>query len=104
MNCLDGKVALITGASRGIGAEASRLMIEAGARVAIGDELDERGRETARTVEAAGGEALYHRLDVTREEDWTAAVSAVTGRFGRLDMLVNNAGLFLGMGLEEATL
>src|SRR5262245_41546407 len=104
MNRLDGKVALITGAARGIGAEAARLMIEAGAKVAIGDVLDERGRETARTLEKTGGEALYLRLDVTREEDWTAAVSAVTGRFGRLDILVNNAGLFLGIDLEAATL
>jgi NAD(P)-dependent dehydrogenase (short-subunit alcohol dehydrogenase family) len=99
MNRLDGKIALISGAARGIGAEAARLMIEAGAKVAIGDVLDERGRETLRALESANGEALYTHLDVTREEDWTAAVSAVTGRFGRLDILVNNAGVFLGTKL-----
>ena len=104
MNRLDGKVALLSGAARGIGAETARLMIEAGAKVAIGDVLDERGRETVRTLESAGGEAIYTHLDVTREEDWTASLSAVIGRFGGLDILVNNAGVFLGMSIEEATL
>ncbi len=104
MNRLDGKVALISGAARGIGAETARLMIEAGAKVAIGDVLDERGRDTARALEGASGEAMYIHLDVTREEDWSAAISTVTGRFGALDILVNNAGVFLGVGLEEATL
>ena len=104
MNRLDGKVALISGAARGIGAETARLMIEAGAKIVVGDMLDERGRETVRALEAAGGAALYTHLDVTREEDWAAAISAATGRFGALDILVNNAGVFLGMSLEEATL
>jgi 3(or 17)beta-hydroxysteroid dehydrogenase len=104
MNRLDGKVALISGAARGIGAETARLMIEAGAKVAVGDVLDERGREAVRALESARGEAIYAHLDVTREADWTAAVSAVTGRFGGLDILVNNAGIFLGMSIEEATL
>ena len=55
MNHLDGKIAFLSGAARGIGAETARLMVEAGAQVAIGDLLDERGRETVRTLEAAGG-------------------------------------------------
>ena len=104
MNRLDGKVALISGAARGIGAETARLMSEAGAKVAVADVLDERGRETARALENAGGEAIYTHLDVTREEDWIAALAAVTGRFGGLDILVNNAGVFLAMSIEEATL
>src|SRR5262249_39540598 len=104
MNRLDGKIALISGAARGIGAETARLMVEAGAKVAVGDVLDERGRETVQTLERAGGEAIYLHLDVTREEDWTAAIAAVTGRFGVPDILVNNAGVFLGMSLEEASL
>src|SRR5215471_17465857 len=104
MNRLDGKVALISGAARGIGAETARLMAEAGAKVAIGDVLDERGQDTAREIEGAGGAAIYTRLDVTREEDWAAAVGAAAQRFGGLDILVNNAGVFLGMSLEEANL
>ena len=104
MNRLDGKVALISGAARGIGAETARLMAKAGAKVTVGDVLDERGRDTVRTIESAGGEAMYTRLDVTREEDWNAAITAVIDGFGGLDILVNNAGVFLGTSLEEATL
>jgi NAD(P)-dependent dehydrogenase (short-subunit alcohol dehydrogenase family) len=94
-------VALISGAARGIGAETARLMVEAGAKVAIGDVLDERGRETVR---ALGDGAIYLHLDVTSPDDWNAAVAAAVARFGGLDILVNNAGMFLGKGLEEASL
>jgi NAD(P)-dependent dehydrogenase (short-subunit alcohol dehydrogenase family) len=104
MNRLDGKVAFISGAARGIGAATARLMVEAGAKVAIGDVLDERGRETARAIAGADGGAIYQHLDVTREEDWTAAIATTVARFGGLDILVNNAGLFLGKGIEEASL
>src|SRR5438105_5570367 len=101
MNRLDGKVALISGAARGIGAETARLMVEAGAKVAIGDVLDERGRETARSL---GEVALYVHLDVTSEADWQGAIDTVVARWGRLDILVNNAGLFLGKDIEAVTL
>jgi 3(or 17)beta-hydroxysteroid dehydrogenase len=104
MNRLDGKVALISGAARGIGAETARLMTEAGARVVVGDVLDERGEATVRALTQSGGKAIYTLLDVTREDDWQAALAATIGGFGGLDILVNNAGLFLGMSLEEASL
>src|SRR5690242_6556356 len=100
MNRLDGKVVLISGAARGIGAETARLMVEAGAKVAIGDVLDERGRETVEALASAGGDAIYTHLDVTREEAWREAIRAATERFGVLDILVNNAGVFLGMKLS----
>ena len=103
MNRMDGKVALLSGAARGIGAETARLMAKAGAKIAIGDILDERGRETVRRLEAAGADALYVHLDVTSEEDWTAAAGKTVERFGGLDVLVNNAGVFLGKSLEEAS-
>ncbi|HZF33163.1 MAG TPA: SDR family NAD(P)-dependent oxidoreductase, partial [Candidatus Angelobacter sp.] len=103
MNRLDGKIAFLSGAARGIGAETARLMVAAGAKVAIGDLLDEPGRETVRALEAAGGEALYVPHDVTRAEDWAAAIAAVVARFGGLDILVNNAGIFVARGIEEST-
>lgn len=104
MNRLDGKVAFISGAARGIGAETARLMVEAGAKIAIGDMMDERGRETVRALEGAGAQALYVHLDVTREEDWAHAIGATVDRFGGLDVLVNNAGILLGKAMEDASL
>ena len=103
MNRLDGKIALISGAARGIGAETARVMVQAGARVVIGDILDERGRNTAREV---GGDSLavFHHLDVTSEGDWNGAIATAMTRWGGLDILINNAGLFLGKGIEETSL
>ncbi|HEY4171411.1 MAG TPA: glucose 1-dehydrogenase [Rhodopila sp.] len=104
MNRLDGKIALISGASRGIGGETARLMAQAGASVVIGDVLDDRGRDTVAAITAAGGKAQYVHLDVTSEEDWSAAVSRATDAFGKLDILVNNAGVFIGKGIEEISI
>lgn len=104
MNRLDGKIAFISGAALGIGAATARLMAQAGAKVAIGDIADEAGRNVVRDIEAAGGEALYVHLDVSSEVDWAAAMSAVTSRFGGLDILVNNAAILFGKSIEEATL
>ena len=102
MNRLDGKVAFLSGAARGIGGATAKLMASAGAKVAIGDVLDERGRQTAKEIEAAGGQALYVPLDVTQEASWAAAMDATVKKFGKLDVLVNNAGIFVGKGVEEA--
>jgi len=104
MSRLDGKVALISGAARGIGGETARLMAQAGAKVVIGDVLDERGRQTISAIDAAGGQAEYVHLDVTKEAHWAAAVELAVSRFGKLDILVNNAGVFIGKGIEEISL
>jgi len=104
MNRLDGKVAFLSGAARGIGGATAKLMASVGAKVVIGDVLDERGRQTAKEIEAAGGQALYVSLDVTQEASWAGAIDAAVKKFGRLDVLLNNAGIFNGKGVEEATL
>jgi NAD(P)-dependent dehydrogenase (short-subunit alcohol dehydrogenase family) len=104
MNRLDGKVALISGAARGIGGEAAQLMAKAGAKVVVGDVLDDLGRRTAATMTAAGAQAEYVHLDVTKEGDWTAAVDRAVSSFGKLDILVNNAGVFIGKGIEEISM
>lgn len=104
MNRLDGKVALISGAARGIGAETARLMAKAGAAIVVGDILQERAKETVAEISAAGGKALFVPLDVTSESSWTAAAAAATKAYGGLDILVNNAGMFLGRDFEEASL
>ncbi len=87
---LDGKVALLTGAARGQGEAEARVFAEAGARVVIGDVLDEEGEKVAADL---GEQACYVHLDVTSEQDWANAVSVATGTFGKLDCLVNNAGI-----------
>jgi NAD(P)-dependent dehydrogenase (short-subunit alcohol dehydrogenase family) len=104
MNRLDGKVALVSGAARGIGAETARRMAVAGATVVVGDVLAERVRATAREITDAGGKALALALDVTAEASWADAVAAATKQFGKLDILVNNAGMFLGKDLMDATM
>lgn len=102
MSRLDGKVALISGAARGIGAETALRMAEAGANVVVGDVLDASG--TAKAITDAGGSAIAVSLDVTREAAWTAAVAQAEAQFGGLDILVNNAGIFLGRDFEEVSL
>jgi len=104
MNSLDGKVALLSGAARGIGAETARKMAAAGASVVLGDVLADRVRETAKEITGEGGNALALSLDVTTEASWTAAVATATKQFGKLDILVNNAGIFLGKDLMDATI
>jgi NAD(P)-dependent dehydrogenase (short-subunit alcohol dehydrogenase family) len=104
---LENKVALISGGARGMGAVEARLFVREGAKVALGDVLEEEGRRTAMDIEGSGdsgGEALFVKLDVTEEKDWTRAVEAVVNRFGRLDILVNNAGIFRIVPLEETSL
>src|SRR5437762_2235205 len=77
-------------------------MVEGGARVVIGDIIEKRGRETARAI-GTNASAVFQRLDVTSEENWNAAIGAAVTRWGGLDVLVNNDGMFLGKGIEEAS-
>jgi NAD(P)-dependent dehydrogenase (short-subunit alcohol dehydrogenase family) len=104
MNDLTGKVVLISGGARGIGAQAARRMSEAGAAVVIGDVLDDQGRTVASEIEAAGGRASYLGLDVSAEESWQAAIDHTVSTYGKLDVLVNNAGIFVGKSIEDVEL
>ncbi|MGW5342211.1 SDR family NAD(P)-dependent oxidoreductase [Streptomyces sp. NPDC004050] len=92
---LHGRVVLITGAARGQGEQEARLFAAEGARLLLGDVLDERGAAVAKQIAEEVGEdrVRYVRLDVSREEDWAAAVAAAREAFGRVDGLVNNAGI-----------
>src|SRR5260221_14330004 len=99
MNRLDGKVAFLSGAARGIGGATARLMVKASARVAIGDMLEDAGRKLAKEIDC-----FFVPLDVTNEASWAAAMDATVKKFGKLDVLVNNAGVFVGKGVEEATM
>src|SRR3989441_11495369 len=90
---LAGKVALISGGARGMGAAEAKMFAREGAQVVIGDVLEAEGRAGEAEVAAKGGKAAFVRLDVTRETDWQAAVSLAQQRFGKLNVLVNNAGI-----------
>jgi len=98
---LEGKVALVTGASQGIGAEITRLFAREGARTVIGDIKEREGRQVEKEIRDVGGEAHFMFLDVTREESWMQVVQAVVERLGGLDILVNNAGISRRMPLEK---
>jgi len=101
---LAGRVALVTGGARGQGAaHASRLAGE-GASVVIGDVLDADGAATADGLARAGHDVAYLRLDVADPRSWRAAYDVVDARFGRLDALVNNAGIIHVAGLADETL
>ena len=89
---LEGKVAIISGAAHGMGAEEARLFAREGAKVVIADVMEDPGRQQEAEINEAGGEAMFVRMDVTNEEDWQLAVQATVSRFGKLDILVNNAG------------
>ena len=90
---LQGKVAIITGGARGQGEAEARMFVREGAKVVFGDVLDNEGRRVEAEIAAAGGEAVYVRLDVTDEDSWREAVGTAVSRFGKVDILVNNAGI-----------
>jgi NAD(P)-dependent dehydrogenase (short-subunit alcohol dehydrogenase family) len=103
MGRLDGKVALISGGARGQGAAETRLFVREGAAVVFGDILDDEGKKVEAAVRASGGKATYVHLNVTREPDWRAAVATAAETYGKLDVLVNNAGILLRSTIEETT-
>lgn len=90
MGRVDGKVALISGGARGMGAEHARALVAEGAKVVIGDILDDEGKALADDL---GDAARYVHLDVTSAEEWDAAVAVAVNEFGALNVLVNNAGI-----------
>jgi 3alpha(or 20beta)-hydroxysteroid dehydrogenase len=103
MGRLDGKVALISGGARGQGATEAQLFAREGARVIFGDILDEEGKQVEAAIRAAGGQVTYMHLDVTNEASWRAAVATAEQTYGTLNILVNNAGIYIRKRLEETT-
>ncbi|MFB3813389.1 MAG: glucose 1-dehydrogenase [Terriglobales bacterium] len=90
---LDGKVALITGAGRGIGAKCAEVLSEAGAKVVVTDILRDEGEAVVCAIRRAGRDAVFHPLAVSEEDQWSAAVQTAVQTFGGLDVVVNNAGI-----------
>jgi NAD(P)-dependent dehydrogenase (short-subunit alcohol dehydrogenase family) len=100
---LAGKVALISGGARGQGATEGRLFVREGASVVLGDVLDDEGKQVAAEIREAGGRATYVHLDVTREADWRAAVATAVQTYGKLNVLVNNAGILFRARIEDTS-
>ena len=100
---LEGKVALITGAANGIGAASARLFAEEGAKVCIADVAEDQGRQVADNIAESGGDVFFKRLDITSEDDWASGVDEVVTRYGKLNVLVNNAAISQVGTVEETT-
>ncbi|PSM43953.1 short-chain dehydrogenase [Streptomyces dioscori] len=101
MGKLDGRVVVVTGAARGQGEQEARLFAEEGASVVVADVLDEQGETLAKEL---GARARYVHLDVSREDDWTAAVALAKEAYGKVDGLVNNAGILRFNALVDTPL
>jgi 3(or 17)beta-hydroxysteroid dehydrogenase len=104
MNRVKGKVALVTGGAMGIGEACARMFASEGAAVAITDVNIERGSSLAEEINCSGGAAIFVEHDVTEESAWRRAIETTLAKFGRLDIVVNNAGLGIGGDVEHATL
>ncbi len=104
MNRVEDKVAIVTGAALGLGKASARMLAREGAAVVVTDIKDAEGDALAKSIVEAGGRALYLHHDVSDEKQWEQVIGAACGKFGRLDVLVNNAGVATGSPPEEDTL
>ena len=104
MGRVDGKVALITGGAMGLGKAAALLLSQEGATISLTDINETEGRQSADEIAASGGEILFQAHDVSEAERWIEVVDATIERFGRLDVLVNNAGIAIAANVETTTL
>jgi 2,5-dichloro-2,5-cyclohexadiene-1,4-diol dehydrogenase 2 len=100
---LAGKVVLVSGGASGIGAAHVRVFVAEGAKVVAGDIQEAQGKTVVDAVNNGGGEAIFVRLDVTKEEDWANAVKTAASHFGKLTTLINNAGVYWPQGVEDET-
>jgi NAD(P)-dependent dehydrogenase (short-subunit alcohol dehydrogenase family) len=104
MGRVQGKIALVTGAGLGLGRASSLLLAKEGAKLVVTDIDEKLAAQTAEAIGEAGGEALSLRHDVANPDDWQAVMDAVEQEFGRLDVLVNNAGIAIAKTIEDTTL
>ena len=104
MGRVEGKTAIITGAARGLGKGTALLLAKEGAKVAVTDILEDVGKETVEEIRREGGEAIFIKHDVTSEDSWSAVVKEVLSEFGKLDIMVNNAGIQIIKEIAETSL
>ncbi len=104
MGRVEGKTAIVTGASQGLGRAAALMLAREGARVVVSDVREVEGAQTRDAIVANGGEAIFLRHDVSSEDDWAAVMKAAAKHFGAPDVLVNNAGVLFSSKIEETPL
>ena len=104
MGLLDGRVAVITGGSRGMGATEARLFAREGASVVICDVLEDEGRALAAEISSSGPKAWFHALDVSQQSHWATLIAFLSETFGRVDVLINNAGITHRAGTHNTSL
>ncbi len=104
MGRLDGKVAFVTGGASGIGEGTVRLFAKEGAKVVIADVNEALGKRLAEEIRRDGGDAIFIKLDVSREIGWIDAIQQAVARYGKVNVLVNNAGISLAHDVEDTTL
>jgi NAD(P)-dependent dehydrogenase (short-subunit alcohol dehydrogenase family) len=104
LNRVAGKVALVTGAGMGLGRAAALLLAAEGASVVVTDIDAEAARQTTELIERKSGESFSLRHDVSKPDDWPPVMAAAAKKFGRLDVLVNNAGIAIARNIEDTTL
>lgn len=104
MDRVKGKIALVTGAASGIGRACALLLARDGAAVVVTDVQDDAGRDCVTRIKSAGGDAVYLHHDVANEDAWIGVIAEVKQRFGRLDVLVNNAGIAVSCLITEMSL
>lgn len=100
---LEGKVAIVTGAARGMGKAEAELFAKEGAKVVVADILEEEAKQVAENIKKAGKEAIAVKLDVSKAEEWKKLVDMVVEKWGKVDVLVNNAGILSMTGIEQLT-
>ncbi len=104
MDRVKGKVALVTGGASGIGRASAMLLAKEGATVAVTDVQDDQGRDCAAAIKRAGGDAIFLHHDVASEDAWISVVTEIRSRFGKLHVLVNNAGIAITGSVLTMTL
>ena len=100
---LENKVAFISGGARGLGEVMAKLFVQEGASVVIGDVLEDEGKQVEAEINETGGQCLFVRLDVTDEAQWQQAIAATVARFGKLEILINNAGIYRTRRVEDTS-